>query len=237
MSFLKAKWKKLIMINYVIDPKILTPYVPKGTVLDEFNGACYVSLIGFMFMDTKLMGMKIPFHINFEEVNLRFYVKRKEKNKIKRGVVFIKEIVPKLAITFVANTLYNEKYETLKMKHEWREEETILKVGYDWKKEGKWNSIAVTAINKEQIIEEDSEIEFISEHYWGYSKHRENSTTEYEVRHPKWKYYPIKDYKVDVNFSETYGTEFSFLNSAKPKSVMLLEGSEISVEGKKIISE
>lgn len=234
MSFLKAEWRKLIMINYEIDPEILKSYVPKGTELDFYNNRCYVSLIGFMFVNTKLLGIKMPFHINFEEVNLRFYVKRNEKRESKRGVVFIKEIVPKSAITFVANTIYNENYETLPMKHSWEEKEEKLNVSYQWKTSKLWNKIEVNVTNEKKEIEDNSEIEFISEHYWGYAKGK-NKTTEYEVKHPKWKYYPLVNYKVNVDFIATYGKNFEFLNKQKPTSVFLLEGSEISVENKKIL--
>ena len=137
MSFLKAEWRKLIMINYEVSPEILQKYVPKGTELDFFEGKCYVSVVGFMFLNTKLLGMKIPFHSNFEEVNLRFYVKREVDGEIKRGVVFVKEIVPKPALTFVANTVYKENYETLPMKHSWNILEDSLTVDYQWKMKGK----------------------------------------------------------------------------------------------------
>ncbi|MBT8255930.1 MAG: DUF2071 domain-containing protein, partial [Bacteroidia bacterium] len=110
MSFLKAEWRKLILVNYVVDPKILEPYIPNDTQLDLWQDKCYVSLVGFMFQNTKLLGVKVPGHVNFEEVNLRFYVKRKVGNEWRRGVVFIKELVPKWALSFVANTVYGESY-------------------------------------------------------------------------------------------------------------------------------
>ncbi len=235
MSFLTAEWRKLVMVNYEVDPSILKPYVPYGTELDFFKDKCYVSLVGFMFLNTKLLGFKIPFHRNFEEVNLRFYVKRKTDNGYKRGVVFIKEIVPKPAITFVANTFYNENYETLPMKHSWNVNEEGLKVKYQWKKNKNWNLIEIDVENSTNEIQENSVIEFISEHYWGYAKETKSRTTEYEVKHPKWKYYSIKNYTILVDFESNYGADFSFLNSRNPNSVMLLEGSEISVENKKII--
>jgi len=232
MSFLKAAWRKLIMVNYEIDPEVLKQYVPYGTELDFFEGKCYVSVVGFMFKNTKLLGFKVPFHINFEEVNLRFYVKRTVNGEVKRGVVFIKEIVPKPAITFIANTIYNENYETLPMKHSWEIGEENLKVGYQWKKNKKWNLIEVEAENKPTSIEENSVIEFISEHYWGYAKETATKTTEYEVRHPKWEYYRVINSNIEIDFKVTYGTNFEFLRKVTPTSIMLLEGSEISVEGK-----
>src|SRR5450432_2463378 len=101
--FLKAEWNNLIMASYTIEPALLKPYLPRYTELDFYNGNTYVSLVGFMFNNTRIPGMKIPFHVNFEEVNLRFYVRYKDNGEWKRGVVFIKEIVPKLAISYVAN--------------------------------------------------------------------------------------------------------------------------------------
>ena len=143
MSFLKAEWRKLVMVNYEINPEILKPYVPIGVDLDFFEDKCYISLVGFMFLNTKLLGIRVPFHVNFEEVNLRFYVKKTLKNEVKRGVVFIKEIVPKPAITFIANTVYNENYVTLPMKHNWKISNDSVEVEYQWKKNNKWNSISI----------------------------------------------------------------------------------------------
>lgn len=134
MSFLTAEWNDLLMINYKIDGKILEKYVPTGTELDLWNNNCYVSLIGFMFENVKMLGVKVPFHVNFEEVNLRFYVKKLEDGKWKRGVVFIKEIVPKYAISWVANLLYNEHYETRLMRHKNEKSQLSNSFSYKWKK-------------------------------------------------------------------------------------------------------
>ncbi|MDC8003061.1 DUF2071 domain-containing protein [Aureisphaera galaxeae] len=235
MSFLKAEWRKLAMANYEVDPALLKPYVPHGTELDTWNGTNYVSLVGFMFLNTKMLGVKIPFHVNFEEVNLRFYVKYKDGAEWKRGVVFIKEIVPKHAITFVANTLYGEHYATHKMKHTWTENESSRQVSYAWKVAKQWQKFSVEAERELSLIEEGSETEFITEHYWGYTKKNDTTTTEYEVTHPKWQQYEVKNYDIDVDFGATYGDTFQFLNEETPKSVMLAEGSLITVEGKRTL--
>ncbi len=237
MSFLNAEWKKLVLINYIIDPSLLQHYLPKGTVLDFYNGKCYISLVGFMFKNTKVLGIKIPGHVNFEEVNLRFYVKRTVANETRRGVVFIKEIVPKPAITFIANTVYKEHYETLPMKHSWQELKDQIQVSYQWKKDKFWQGLTITANTPAIKIPPNSETEFITEHYWGYAKVSDHKTNEYEVTHPKWLAYPIEKYELDVDFGLTYGSEFSFLNQQKPASVMLAEGSEITVENKTSFQE
>lgn len=235
MSFLQAEWRKLAIANYVIDKSHLLPYVPTGTELDLWEDKCYVSLVGFMFVNTKLLGIKVPYHVNFEEVNLRFYVKRLDNGEWKRGVVFIKEIVPKPALSFVANTVYNENYETLPMSHQWMENESERIVSYQWEKSGKINEFQITASKESYAIDEGSETEFITEHYWGYAKINDSKSNEYEVTHPKWKAYQVKDYKITIDFGLVYGKAFEFLNAVQPASVMLAEGSEITVENKKVI--
>ena len=232
MSFLNAEWRKLAIANYVIDPEVLKKYVPAGTEIDLWKDKCYVSLIGFMFLNTKLLGVKIPFHTNFEEVNLRFYVKRLQNNTWKRGVVFIKEIVPKPALTFIANTIYKEHYETLPMKHICEENNLNRTVSYLWKKNKIWHSFTVQATLNSSEIKSSSETEFITEHYWGYAKVTDSKTNEYEVTHPKWKQYLVTHSEINVDFGAVYGTDFEFINRIKPNSVMLIEGSEITVENK-----
>jgi len=233
MSFLTAHWKNLIMANYIIDPKHLEKYIPKGTELDFWNGNCYVSLVGFMFKKTKVLGIRIPKHTDFEEVNLRFYVKRFESGEWKRGVVFIKEIVPKRAITFVANTFYNENYTTLAMTHKNELEAEIRTVSYHWENQKKTNFIEVNAYDFSTTIDTDSEAEFITEHYFGYTKYNENTTYEYEVKHPKWKQYVIKNHNINIDFQEVYGNDFAFRDTMHPSSVFLADGSPISVENKR----
>jgi uncharacterized protein YqjF (DUF2071 family) len=235
--FLKAEWRKLILLNYEIDSKILEKYLPYGTELDLWNDTCYVSLVGFMFLNTRVKGMKLPFHVNFEEVNLRFYVKHKtESGELRRGVVFIKEIVPKHIITAVANTVYREHYQTLPMKHKWIEDKNSLSVEYNWKLNNKWEKVVVKARKKPMSFKPNSEADFITEHYWGYTKLGKQKTSEYEVKHPSWEVYEVLEADVVADFEKNYGSDFSFLNSKKPLSVMLAEGSEISVGSKRIIS-
>lgn len=232
--FLSAEWRKLALANYEVDKEILLKYLPPFTELDDWNGKYYVSLVGFMFMNTKLRGFGIPFHINFEEVNLRFYVKYKEVDVWKRGVVFIKEIVPKPAITFVANTVYKEHYQTLPMKHRWEINEHELVTDYLWKTK-KWNKFSVTASPIAEAMEIGSDEEFITEHFWGYTKIGANATSQYEVAHPRWEVYPVITYDIDVDFEANYGNEFAFLSHQTPNSVMLAEGSPIYVfKGKRI---
>ena len=233
-TFLTAEWKNLVMANYVVNPDVLLPYLPERTELDTWQGRNYVSLVGFMFLNTKVLGLKIPFHTNFEEVNLRFYVRHFDGDEWKRGVVFIKEIVPKLAIATVANSLYGEKYAAMPMKNELKQEGRTIEVNYGWKYKNKWNSLGIIGENTLVEIAEGSEAEFITEHYWGYTKHR-NNTSEYQVLHPRWEQFLVQSYKIDCDFRAIYGDSFAFLSSQKPTSVLIANGSAIEVrQGKKV---
>ncbi|MBL0357034.1 MAG: DUF2071 domain-containing protein [Chitinophagaceae bacterium] len=227
--FLTATWKDLIMANYIVDPLVLAPYLPNKTELDVYNGNVLVSIVGFMFADTCIMGIKIPFHVNFEEVNLRFYVRYNDNGTWKRGAVFIKEIVPKPAISFVANTIYHEKYSAVPMKHVSAEKNGILQLSYQWKINNYWNKVEATVEKNSIAIQPGSEEEFIAEHYWGYSKYNSKTTFEYEVSHPRWEIYPLISYNIDCDFTAVYGNKFSFLQTNEPSSVFVAKGSPITV--------
>lgn len=233
--FLKAEWRRLIVANYEVPPELLASYVPAGTSLDNWQGRCMLSLVGFMFLNTRVWGVKIPAHVHFEEVNLRFYVKRQEGSSYKRGVCFIKEIVPKPAIAWVANTLYHEHYEAMPMRHRHEMNSNTCVVGYEWKKGGKWHMLEVEAAKQTQPLQPGSEAEFILEHYWGYSKINEQKTVEYAVEHPSWAIHEVHDYRIVVDFEIVYGKSFAFLNKLQPCSVFLAEGSEVGVSDRRKI--
>lgn len=229
MRFLSAEWRNLIMANYAVDPALLRPHVPKGVELDLFEGVCYASLVGFMFADTRVLGLRIPRHTNFEEVNLRFYVRRHTEEGWRRGVVFVKEIVPRAAITLVARSLYREPYQTMPMRHRWDIGPIQKIVEYEWKCAGKWNRFTVEAEPQAVEMPAGSEPEFITEHYYGYTRWNEQRTMEYGVTHPRWLVNSVRSWDIDVDFGALYGQKFAFLNAETPRSVLLAEGSAIEV--------
>ena len=227
--FLSAKWRNLVMANYTIDPALLTPYLPYQTKLDTFNGEHYVSLVAFLFGNVKVRGIAFPFHTTFEEVNLRFYVRYKQDNTWKRGVVFIKEIVPRRMISFIANTLYSEHYATHKMKHKWIAAADELIIHYNWKVGSNWNYIHCTADKIPVPITPGSAEEFITEHFWGYTFINEQHTGIYEVAHPKWMIHNVKSYEIICDTRLLYGAAFEETLNQTPASVFLAEGSPVQV--------
>jgi uncharacterized protein YqjF (DUF2071 family) len=218
------------MLNYEIDPRVLAPYVPVGTELDFWNGKTYLSLVGFLFRDCYVRGFSIPFHRHFEEVNLRFYVRHKAQDGWRRGVVFIKELVPRWAIAFVARTLYNENYFALPMSHRIETPPDEAKaVSYGWRFQRRENFIKVTTCGKSYQPAEGSQPEFITEHYWGYARQRDGSTMEYRVEHPRWQIWETASAEVHCDAQNLYGKDFCEFLDRPPASAFLADGSDIKV--------
>jgi uncharacterized protein YqjF (DUF2071 family) len=218
------------MINYEVDSVILKPYLPAGTELDLWEGKALVSMVGFMFNNTRVLGVRWPFHTNFEEVNLRFYVRYFDGEVWKRGAVFISEIVPKYIIATTANVLYREHYRRLPMRH------SVVAVAnnhthflYEWKLNGKWNKLGAMVNNNLVDIQPDSAEEFIFEHYWGYNPWSDTVTMEYQVEHISWQIGLVKDFVFEADIATLYGEAFVPYLTAKPVSVFYAKGSEIAV--------
>lgn len=235
--FLSATWEYLAMINYQVDPFILKSHIPPYTEIDLFEGKALVSLVGFLFNNTKVFGINWPMHTHFEEVNLRYYLKHFDGKQWKRGVCFVSEIVPRPFIAYTANFLFNEHYRPAKMFHNIRTDNNQIITEYNWKcRKQEWNFLGVNAGIQLQDIIADSEEEFIFEHYFGYNKFNNTTTIEYSVSHPRWQVYPVHDYLLKCNVAKLYGNEFvPFIVGVKPHSIFLAKGSHVTVSKPKRI--
>ncbi len=223
--FLTADWRNLALVNYEIDPAVLAPYVPARTEVDLWEGRCYVSVVGLRFLKTKLLGVPVPFHRDFPEVNLRFYVRREVDGDLRRGVVFIKEIVPLPAVTLVARTVYNENYVTLPMRSEITSDSFL----YEWKSNGTWNRLSMRTEGNWSVPDMSSEASFVAEHYWGYAAQRDGSALEYKVEHPRWRMAQADEVEYECDVAGLYGEEFVEPLSREPVSAFLAEGSGVVV--------
>ena len=232
-NFLQAKWENIIMANYAVPLSVLQPYLPQGVEVDTYKGSAYVSLVGFLFKDTRLFKIPVPKLGTFEEVNLRFYVSRKEGNEIKRGVVFINETVPYKAVAWLANKLYKEHYTAVKTRRTEEISAQTKQVTYQWLVDQKWNSIGVHAENVALEMQKNSFEEFIFEHYYGYTRVDKMTTEEYRINHPRWKINTVINSEIQCDFEANYGSDFAFLNRVVPTSVFIAEGSAIEVKWKR----
>jgi uncharacterized protein YqjF (DUF2071 family) len=229
--FLTAEWRNLAMLNYEVDPAILKERVPAGCELDFRFGRTFVSVVGFQFLRTRVLGVPVPFHTSFEEVNLRFYVRRQVDGTWRRGVVFIKELVPRAAIAWVARRVYGENYVALPRRKEMdraaESDSTTLR--YRWRRLGTWEGLTIGFSGSPSTPSEDSEEAFIAEHYWGYSRQRDGATVEYQVEHPRWRVWRAEDAALSCDVAALYGVEFADALSGSPRTAFVADGSPIVV--------
>jgi len=226
--FLTASWRYLAMLNYVVDPRVIAPLVPPGTEIDYANRETFVSVVGFLFLDTRLLGLPVPLHRDFEEVNLRFYVRKKSADTWRCGVVFVREFVPKRAIALIARSFYGEPYLAVPMKHNIEHADLRLQVEYSWRRGTKWGSLKMSASGEPQNIPAGSHAEFITEHYWGYTSVRAGCS-EYRVEHPRWKIWNADTFELSADVATLYGEQFVETLNAQPRSAFIADGSHIKI--------
>lgn len=222
--FLTAAWRNLLMVNFAVPPALLRRLVPAGTELDSHDGTTFVSLVAFQFVDTLVRGVRIPFHHSFEELNLRFYVRRMVDGEIRRAVVFVREVVPRWAIAALARLVYNEPYLALPMRHSVTGDPP--RVQYQWRHRGSWLSVGATARGDLTVPSQEDHRAFITEHYWGYTRQRDGSTLEYRVTHPRWGVWAAELNELP-DLGRFYGDEWAGLT--QPVSVLIADGSEVAV--------
>lgn len=231
--FLAAQWRRLVMLSYEVDPAVLRPLVPRGVELDTWDGRHLASVVGFQFLDTRLLGVPVPFHRNFDEINLRFYVRRRADDGWRRGVVFVKEIVPRRALAAVARTVYGEKYVARPMRHRIDLHDGRVVPGgtveYSWRDAGAWHHVRATPRGSAQPLVAGSQEEFVTEHYWGYAAQRGGDSVEYRVEHPSWHVWQADDPVLECDVERVYGSRFVESLAAEPVSAFVADGSPVVV--------
>jgi len=230
--FLRAEWRQLVLFNFEVERELLAPFAPRGTEIDLFNGRAFVSIVAFKFLRAALRGIPIPFHRDFEEVNLRFYVRR-AGDADRRGVVFIREIAPRRMVSFVARRVFNENYVTLPMRHEIRETpgaaDEAVELVYAWKHAGRWHRLSARGAGDWHVPEPGSVEHFLIEHHWGYSRQPDGGCMEYRVDHPSWSVRPAIEHGLGAEVPAFYGGPWAECLSRLPHSVLLADGSPVAV--------
>ena len=217
------------MLNYEVPPALIESLVPAGVEIDRWRNRLFVSVVGFLFHETRVLGLAIPRHRTFQEVNLRFYVRRHVGDEVRRGVVFVRELVPRSAIAVVARLMYNEPYRAVPMRHRFDSAGDQTTREYAWRTGRDWTRLIARTTGPARPLEPDSEAEFITEHYWGYTRQRDGGTVEYRVDHPRWNVWDATDAHLDGDLTATYGEAFAQALSRAPHSAFVADGSPVTV--------
>ena len=233
-AFLTAEWRHLVMLNWEVAPAVLRPLVPAGTTLDLWQGRALVSVVGFRFLRTRLLGVPVPFHRDFDEVNLRFYVRRDMPDgSVRRGVTFVRELVPRAAIALVARLAYAEPYLAVPMRSTVPAGATDApgRLAYEWRlpRDPAWQHVAATAVGAPRAPGPDDEARFVTEHYWGYTPQRDGGTVEYQVAHPSWRVWDVAAPALHADVARLYGPAFVPVLAGPPSSAFVADGSPVTV--------
>ena len=233
-AFLTAEWRHLVMLSWEVAPEVLRPRVPAGTTLDLWQGRALVSVVGFRFLRTRVLGVPIPWHRDFDEVNLRFYVRREMPDgEVRRGVVFVRELVPRAAIALVARLAYAEPYVAVPMRSIVPAHDTDApgRIAYEWRpaRGAAWERVAATTVGAPRVPGPDDEARFVTEHSWGYTPQRDGGTVEYRVAHPAWRVWDVAAPELVVDVARRYGAEFAPALAGPPSSAFVADGSPVTV--------
>lgn len=223
--FLTARWSNLCIVTYAVPRAALESRLPPGLTLDERDGKCFVSLVAFDFLDVRVRGVRIPGLVNFPEVNLRFYVREGSR----RGVCFIRELVPKRLIAWVAKVVYNEPYVTARMESGVESIANGVRIRHRFERGGASGEVSVIGRGPAVIPRPDSIEHFFKEHTWGFGTGRGGGLLRYRVTHPTWAIYRVEVCDVRLDWSGIYGEAWTFLEGQRPESVVLAVGSGVEV--------
>ena len=229
-AFLRAEWRQLLMLSYDVEPAVLAPYVPRGTTLDLWEGRALASIVAFRFLRTRVLGVPMPFHRDFDEVNLRFYVRHETADgEVRRGVTFVRELVPRAAIALVARLAYNEPYRAVPMRSHVPEPTASGALRFEWRTGGRWQWAAATTRGAPALPGTSSMERFVAEHFWGYTPQRDGGTVEYQVAHPSWRVWRAESPELSVDVRGLYGEQFQSALAAPPSCAFVAEGSPVTV--------
>ena len=232
-TLLRGEWRNLAILNFEIDPSVLAPRLPRGLELDRWQDRHYVSLIGFQFLGLRVLGLPVPCHRSFDEVNFRFYVRRRTVDGWRHGVVFIKELASCRAVAVSARVLYNEPYVALPVRHVFEhtpvDDAQFRTVTYSWTSGRRDHSLKLTTASTPLPTRENSAEAFFAERYWGYAVQRSARVLEYHVERPCWAVAPAFVAGLVCDVAAVYGQDFVPFLSARPTSAFFAEGSAVTV--------
>lgn len=227
--FLTADWRDVVLVNYRVDPDLLRPHLPPGSVLDTPDGTPdlhLVSLVAFTFANTRVHGIPIPGGRRFGEVNVRFYARRGPM----RAAVFVREFVPAPIIAFGARALYRQPYRLARVEHAVERRPDAIVATTTFERGETRGTIRIDADPVPFLPDPASEEHFLKEHYWGFDRGWSGAAFRYRVDHPVWRTHAVRRAAVDLDPGMLIGGRWATVDwNAALHSVLLAEGSRAVV--------
>jgi len=225
-----SEWRDLILLSYAVEPAVLAPYVPAGTVLDLYRGKAWLSLMALFSQKTRILGLPLLWQNDFSQIHLRFYVRRHAHGEQRHGSAYLNELVPNPALALMGRVLYDEHFVTVPVHHKVSLEGDQLRVRYFWKAERGWERVGVTAkVGPPKAIEEGSLEEFLAHRLWGYTTQRSGTTYEVKLSHPRWQIHPVEKSDLRLRSMDYFGEPFHYILEREPDSAFLARGSHVKI--------
>ena len=230
---ISGEWRELAIVSWRVAPELLRPRLPAGTELDEWDGRSWLSLVGLRFLGLAVGGVPVPLHREFAQVNLRFYARRVVGDQVRRGAVFVRELVPRAAMAAVARLVMNEPMVHADVRaevaHDAERPSRVLGVTYTWESDPGRGRLHVDTDAEPMALERLSLEEFLSERCWGFTAQRDGGSTEYRVEHPRWSVYVSRDASVDGDLAATFPLDLARVMLARPDHAFVAEGSRVAI--------
>ena len=223
-----TEWRAVLGLTYAADVALLEAHVPRGCTIDTLEGSPRVSLVAFHFANTRIAGVPVPAHVNFPEINLRFYVRIGGE----RAVVFIREFVSRPAVALVAKAFYNEPYRTIRMRDRriapttWNGERLGVRHRFGPRL---GNRLEAWADPTAVLPAPGSAAYWLTHHELGVGARRDGRARRYRVEHDVWALHTVRDLRVEVDFAALYGPRWAHLANAEPSHVTLSSGSPVTI--------
>jgi uncharacterized protein len=224
--FLTARWENLLVVTYAVPDRALSSHLPQGLSLDRLGGSARVSFVAFDFARTRVYGLALPGHVNFPEINLRCYVRAGDD----RGIIFLREFVPRLGVVVGARVRYNEPYERIPMRSHvgpvaGRADRLRIRHVFG----DRLSSVTAEVDAVGSLPDEASDGRWLTHQTFGFGQTRWGGLRQYRVEHPLWPLHTVHRLDLDVDFAGLYGEEWGFLAGATPSHVTFAAGSAVAV--------
>jgi uncharacterized protein len=232
LALLAGHVRFAVFTTYEVDRRVLEPLVPAGTELDPWQGRTFISLVAFEMTDSRLCGVPLPFARAYDQINLRFYVRRPLADGSRRpGVVFLRELVPVPALVVGARLLYRERYERQPVSARVRPPDPAGgrpgRAIYRWRRHDQLHRLAVDFAAPLELPAEGTLERFLAERHWSYAAPADGHTREVRFDHPPWRVWQARAARLAPSTAASFGERFERALASEPASAFVAEGSRM----------
>lgn len=198
---LTQEWLDLTFVHWAVDPDVVAPLLPKGTVPDTHDGLTYVGLVAFRMHKVGWLRLPgIPYFGSFPETNVRLYSVDAHG---RRGVVFRSMDASRLIPVVMGRIGFQLPYLWSRMSVR-TEGDTV-----DYTSSRRWpgprGAYSRLTVERGERIEEPTELEHFLTARWGLHNAFFGAAAFLPNDHPRWPLYRAELRACDENLLDSAG--------------------------------